>query len=128
MSEASITHYRARKKRPSLKVSQANQANNKQTHSNNLLTAHSAHLLREEEEEAEASTTDSLRPLGSHSACFAVRIKATPQEHATTQSTSRKSLLRQPLNLLSRRRCSIHLHTARPMFHNMFSLNHRRQG
>jgi hypothetical protein len=71
---------------------------NRQALSSNLHKTHSYHLLQEEGED-EALVADLLRLQGSHSVCFVVSTKATLQEHAITPSTSRKSLLRQLLNL-----------------------------
>jgi hypothetical protein len=125
MFEASITRCRVKKSQPSLRV---NQHNNKQALNNNLLIAHSDRQLWEGEGEAKALETSLMHPHGIHFIYFVVRTKSTQQEPSSIQSTSKKSLLCQPLNLHSRRRCYVHLHTVHLMFHNMSSLSHRSQG
>jgi hypothetical protein len=96
MFETSITHHKVRKGWPSHRVSQ----DNRQALSNNIHIAHSDHLLRKEGV-VEALVVDLVCPQGRHSFCFVVRTRATLQEHAIIPSTSRKSLLRQLLNLHS---------------------------
>jgi hypothetical protein len=83
--------------------------------------------LREEDGEAEALATSSMHIRGSRSAYFVVKIGATQQVVATTPLTSRKRFLCQHLNLLSQRRCSVHLCTVHSMFHSTFILNHKSQ-
>jgi hypothetical protein len=125
MSKVSTTRCKVRKRWPSLRVSRAS---NRQALSSNLHTTRFIHLLREEEGEAEVLVVDSTHLQRNHSTCFVVRTTTTPQEHATTPSTSRRSLLRQPINPPSQKRCSILPHPIHLTSHNMSSLSHRSQG
>jgi hypothetical protein len=116
--EVSITHHRVRKGWPNLRASQGS---NIQALNINPRIAHFVHLLREEEGETEVLVADSVHPQENHSTCFVARTKATPQEHVIIPSTSRKSLLCQPHNLHSKKRCSVHPHTVHPTSSNMSS-------
>jgi hypothetical protein len=107
---------RVRKRWPSLRVSRA---------SSKLHTTHFVHLLREAEGEADVLVVDSMQHQGHCSAYFVVRTKATTQEHAIILSTSRRNLLRQPLNPPSQKMCSVHHHTVHLTSHSMSSLSYR---
>jgi hypothetical protein len=131
MFEAFTAWYRVRKRWPSLRVSQASNKqapSSKQALRSNFHTTHFVHLLREAKGEAEVFVVGSMHLQGNHSSCFVVRTKARPNEHTIILSTSRRNLLRQPLNPPSQKRCSIHHHTVHLLSHSMFNLSYRSQG
>jgi hypothetical protein len=96
---------------------------NKQAININLLTSHSTACS----ERGKGGRSFGGRFVN-HFICFVVRTKARQQEPITIKSISKKSLLRQPLKILSRRRCLVRLRIIHLMFHNMSSLSLRRQG
>lgn len=122
MSKAFTTQHSAKKRRPNLMGSQAN---NKHVLNSCPFRACSACPLWEEERKEQAWLAGSMCLQGS---CFVVRIKATQQEPVTTLSTSRKRLLCELLNPLNKMRCLVHLHDVHLMFHSMFNPNHTSQG
>jgi hypothetical protein len=89
--EATIIHYRVKKIQPNPRASQAS---NRQALSSSLPTSHFVCLIEEGEGEVEALVEGLMGLQGSHFSCFLVKTRATQQEPVTTQSTSKKNLLR----------------------------------